>query len=506
MYHPSRDEFKERATQGNVIPVYREILADTETPVTAFRKLLEHTRSRGDGNYTFLLESIEGGERIARYSFLGTNPSCVITAKDSTVTVRRDGVDHERKLEPREDPLHVIREILSQYQCVADPDLPPFAGGAVGFLSYDCVRHFEKLPTIANDDQKFPDACFVITDTLIIFDHLKHRIKIVANVHAEGDLDAAYDAAIVRIDNLARVLSRPFVEVLPLGPPTEGRPKLPVRSNMREDEFRDMVERGKEYIAAGDAIQVVLSQRFATPVRCTALDVYRALRSLNPSPYMYYLEMDDVTIVGSSPEILVTKTGDKVGVRPIAGTRPRGKSEAEDLALEADLLADAKERAEHVMLVDLGRNDIGRVCKYGTVSVDRLMVIERYSHVMHIVSNVVGTLQDGKDQFDVIRATFPAGTLSGAPKVRAMEIIDELEPTRRGPYGGAIGYFGFGGNMDMCITIRTMVLREGQAFVQAGAGIVADSVPECEYEETKNKAMALMRAIQHAEAGLQIGV
>jgi anthranilate synthase component 1 len=503
MHQPSREEFKKLAERGNLIPVYREILADLETPVAALKKILEYAGSREGIRHSFLLESVEGGERIARYSFLGTNPSCVVTARGREVTVRRNGHLERHRLEHDEDPLHVIAGILAGYRWVPDRALPPFAGGAVGYLSYDCVRFFERLPETTQDDLALPDACFIITDTLVIFDHLKHRIKIVANAHVEGDPDAAYDDAVARVDQMARLLARPFVELLPLASGPEGRRELSVMSNMQRSEFCDMVATAKEYIAAGDVIQVVLSQRFSTPMGCNPIEIYRALRSLNPSPYMYYLQMDDLTIVGSSPEILVTKKEDRVAVRPIAGTRPRGATDAEDLALEKDLLADEKERAEHVMLVDLGRNDIGRVCEHGSVRVDEQMVIERYSHVMHIVSNVVGKLRSECDQFDVIRATFPAGTVSGAPKVRAMEIIDEMEPTRRGPYAGCIGYFGFSGNMDMCITIRTMLVKDGTAYVQAGAGIVADSIPEREYEETKNKALALMRAIQHAEHGLQ---
>ena len=492
-YYPDKQEFIRRASAGNLVPVYREILADMETPVSAFRKI-------GQGGYSFLLESVEGGERIARYSFLGSEPFMVLRSKGRRVTISENGESRQIALEDGQDPLHVLKSQLTRFKWVADPDLPRFVGGAVGYIGYDTVRFFEELPDTSEDDLNMDDLVFAFTDTLLMFDHVRHRIRVICNAHVNGDPDAAYDRAVEKVDSLVERLRRP----VPVSDPAE-RPSVEtqVRSNFSREEFENAVATAKEYTTAGDCIQVVLAQRLSTPVQADSFDIYRALRSLNPSPYMFYLSFGDVTQIGASPEILVTVERGKVVVRPIAGTRPRGKTEAEDAALESELLADEKERAEHIMLVDLGRNDIGRVCRYGSVEVNEMMIIERYSHVMHIVSNVEGRLKPDKDQFDTLRATFPAGTVSGAPKIRAMEIIEELEPTKRGSYAGAVGYFSYSGDMDTCITIRTILVKDGIAYVQAGAGIVADSVPANEYQETLNKARAMVKAIELAESGLE---
>jgi anthranilate synthase component 1 len=416
--------------------------------------------------------------------------------------VSENGQTREIALDEGRDPLHVLEELLAGVRYVELPGLPRFVGGAVGYIGYDWVRFLEPIGEQTTDDLHLDDCRLLLTDTLCIFDHVQHRIKVLANAHVapEGDPNEAYDEAVVKVDALVALLQQPR--------PEGGKPFDPhyrperFASNMTQTAYKKMVLRGKEYIAAGDIIQAVLSQRFARPLHADPFDVYRALRSLNPSPYMFYLNYGDMTLVGASPEILVTEEAGKVTVRPIAGTRKRGATPEEDRALAQELLADEKERAEHIMLVDLGRNDIGRVCDYGTVRVDELMTVERYSHVMHIVSNVTGRLSQGKTPFDVLRATFPAGTLSGAPKVRAMQIIEELEPTRRGAYGGAIGYFSYNGNLDACITIRTLLVKDGVAYLQAGGGIVADSDPDAEYEETVNKSNAVRRAIEMAEAGL----
>ena len=401
------------------------------------------------------------------------------------------------------DPFGELEKLVLRYRPVRIEGLPRFCGGAVGYLGYDMVRFFERLPEIASDEGEFPDCAFAFVDTLIAFDHLKHRMIIISNAFVEDDPDRAYDEAVERIEGVISRLESPlpFVRLL------EGRPKalnlgeeMKINSNFSREGFIEAVKRIKDYIAAGDAIQVVLSQRLSFPMSVDPFRFYRSLRMVNPSPYMYFLRFGEIQIAGASPEMMVRVEGDTAQTRPIAGTRPRGKTKEEDERLERELLSDSKERAEHVMLVDLGRNDLGRVCEYGSVRVDELMIVERYSHVMHIVSNVMGRLREGKNAFDVIRACFPAGTLSGAPKVRAMEIIEELEPVRRGPYGGAVGYFSFYGDADTAITIRTLVAKNGVGYVQAGAGIVADSVPEREYEECLNKAMALLKAVQIARS------
>lgn len=495
-YTPTRDEFRRLAAHGNLIPVCRDILADMETPASAFKRL-------SDQPGAFLLESVEGGERMARYSFLGANPRLVFRARGNVVTLTEGEQSREIMLEPGRDPLHVLEELLSETRYVDVPGMPRFVGGAVGYIGYDWVRHLEPIGDATTDDLNLDDVHLLLTDTLCIFDHVRHRLRVLANARIEpgDDLDEAYDKAAAKVEELIARLQTP----LSLAPTRTGHKADGERwaSNMTQAQYRRMLTTSKEYIAGGDIIQVVLAQRFSRPLHADPFDVYRALRSLNPSPYMFYLGLNDtLTLVGASPEILVTEERGRVTVRPIAGTRKRGATPEEDAHLETELLADEKERAEHIMLVDLGRNDIGRVCDFGTVQVSELMTVERYSHVMHIVSNVEGRLSADKSAFDLLRATFPAGTLSGAPKVRAMQIIEELEPTRRGVYGGAIGYFSYNGNLDACITIRTLLVKDGVAYVQAGGGIVADSDTEAEYDETVNKSNAVRRAVEMAEAGL----
>lgn len=492
---PSRDEFRRLAGESNLIPVHAEILADMATPIGAYLSVV------GD-RPGFLLESVEGGETVGRYSFIGLDPWEIIQTK---------GVD----------PLKEVERLLSRFRVAKDPDLPRFIGGAVGFLGFDTLGYFEPClgPRLFATDRRaspFPEAAFLIAGKLVVFDNLKRRVRVI--VHADlagGKIDAAYDLAVAEVDRLIKALRspRPATETsdasVIAGEPATGSSTTETASNMTREEFIDAVRKAKEYIAAGDVFQVVLSQRFHRSCAAKPFDVYRALRAINPSPYLYYLkfpgEQDGgkgFSVAGSSPEVMVRVEDGKITLRPIAGTRPRGANAAEDEANEADLLADAKELAEHIMLVDLGRNDVGRVSAPGTVRVDELMTIERYSHVMHIVSNVTGGLADGKTAYDVIRACFPAGTVSGAPKIRATEIITELEPDARGPYAGAVGYIGFDGNADTAIVLRTVLLEHGSAHVQAGAGIVHDSVPENEYEETKNKARAMLKALEWAEESL----
>jgi anthranilate synthase component 1 len=401
------------------------------------------------------------------------------------------------------DPLRELKKLLQNYKAVKVPGLPRFYGGFVGFMGYDMVRFMEKLPSHNPDDLKIPDSLFMMTDTILIFDHVDHKIKVVSNAHVKTDPSRAYDEAIKKIDRIAADLKRPPCKELYTSSGSKKRSPLKFTSNFTRKEFEDLVRKAKEYIRKGDIIQVVPSQRLQTPVSAHPFQIYRALRSINPSPYMYYLKMGDFSLVGSSPEIMVRCEDGKVELRPIAGTRKRGKSAEQDEKLARELLDDPKERAEHIMLVDLGRNDVGRVCDFNTVKVTELMTIEKYSHVMHIVSDVSGRLNKGKDVFDVMRATFPAGTVSGAPKIRAMEIIDELENTRRKTYAGCVGYFSFSGNLDCCITIRTILIKNKVAYIQAGGGLVADSVPAREYQETMNKAKALVRAIEMAEQGIE---
>ncbi len=507
MVTPNRDEFIARAQRGNLIPVFREILADRLTPVSAFEKLAATSSAARGKGYGFLLESVEGGERIGRYSFLGTDPALIFRSKGNIATVTEGSATRTVVIAPGDDPLTLLKELLGRYTYVESPDLPRFCGGAVGAFAYDIVRFFENLPDTNPDELNVDDACFLFTDTLIIFDHVRHRVKVVCNAHVtNNDPGKAYDDAILKIEGLVARLRAPDAgtgEPARRGP--SDRPAAPVRvkSCFPRPEYEAAVERCREYILAGDAFQIVLSQRFEVPFTAPPFDLYRALRSVNPSPYMYYLMLGDRKIIGTSPEILVTVERGVVRSRPIAGTRPRGQSEEEDQRLEAELLADEKERAEHIMLVDLSRNDVGRVCEYGSVQVNELMIIERYSHVMHIVSDVTGRLRSDKDVFDVLRACFPHGTVSGAPKVRAMEIIDEQEPTRRGFYAGSCGYISYSGDMDMAIAIRTMLVDGQTAYLQSGGGLVADSVPANEYQECINKARALVAAIELAEAGLE---
>ena len=427
MYFPSLEEFRRKAMSGNLVPVYREILADMETPVSALRKI-------DNGQYAFLLESVEGGEKIAQYSFLGSNPSLTFWSKNDSVTIARNGEAEQR--DGVDDPLEELRKLMAEFHPVKVEGLPRFHGGAVGFISYDMVRFFEKLPDSTLDELQLPDCFFMLTDTILVFDHVNHKIKVVSNAHIDGDGDAvdeAYQTAIKKIDEIIFALKQPVeYKASESGSWSDDA----VKSNFTQDEYGRVVEAAKKYIMAGDIVQVVPSQRLSVPVSADAFDIYRALRTVNPSPYMYYLKLGDLRIAGSSPEVMVRTEEGEVTMRPIAGTARRGSSDAEDAELAAELLSDPKERAEHVMLVDLGRNDVGRVCQYGTVKVDEFMVIEKYSHVMHIVSNVVGKMRSDKDAFDVLRACLPAGTVSGAPKIRAMEISDELEPSQRGSYAG----------------------------------------------------------------------
>ena len=498
MYYPTLDEFREKAKLGNTVPVYRPILADMETPVSAFYKLMPD-------NYAFLLESVEGGENVARYSFLGSQPSMLFQSKGHQVTIEYLAKG-ETVSQEHEDPLKALEEVMQNYQPVDIEGLPQFHGGAVGYMSYDMVRFVEELPDDTEDEMQLPDCFFMIAETILVFDHVNHQIKVVANAHIDGDVDAAYADAVAKIEALVEKLTATSDTHLKGNRDDRSGRRSEIvsdpQSNFTKAAYEDAVLRAKEYIAAGDIIQVVPSQRFSRPVSVDPFDVYRALRVVNPSPYMFYLKLDSFDIVGASPEMMVRVEDGIVQTVPIAGTCPRGKTSEEDRELEQTLLADPKERAEHVMLVDLGRNDLGRVCEYHTVEVTDLMIVERFSHVMHIVSHVIGKLRENLTAFDVIRACLPAGTLSGAPKIRAMEIIDELEPTRRATYGGAVGYFSFSGSADTAITIRTAVIKNGTAYVQAGGGVVADSVPETEYYETVNKAKAMFRAIELAEQGL----
>jgi len=493
VHTPDLDTFRRLSREGNLIPVCREIMADLDTPVSAFLKLAR-------GPYACLLESVEGGEKWARYSFLAADPRVVIRGRGGRVTAVEGGV--ERELPHDGNPLMAVRAYMAAFRPVAVPDLPPFSGGAVGYVGYDMVRFFDAVP-LAPDKPGglgLDDFCFLITDRLVVFDAARQVIQVIVNVPTEGrDPKAAYDEAVATIDKTVAVLRAP-APPRPQPAPKAGAQTL--TSNMTRARFEGMVEAAQEYIRAGDIFQVVLSQRFATPLGCDPLDLYRALRRINPSPYMYHLRLGQTEVVGASPELLVRTRGGQVEVRPIAGTRPRGRGEAADRALEAELRADPKECAEHLMLVDLGRNDVGRVAQVGTVAVDEFMVVERYSHVMHLVSHVAGALAEGRDAFDVLTACFPAGTLSGAPKIRAMQIIEELEPTPRGLYGGAVGYFGFDGSSDMAINIRTVVVHDGIAYLQAGAGIVADSDPAREFAETESKALGPVRALEMARRGV----
>jgi len=484
-FKPSREEFRALAQRGNLIPVYTEMVADAETPVSAFQKL-------DDGSEIFLLESAEHIDKGGRYSFIGIQPRVRFECRGNKIRITENGAT--REVETAGDPLAELQKLMAQYQPVALPDQPPFVGGAVGYLGYDMVRFFEPTVTAAKDEGLgLPDALFLITDTLLAFDHKLRRLRVLANASIGNDPDAAYDAAITSIQAILGKL-RASVRLPEINIHRSPQITAP-RSNTTREEYEQMVLDGKEYIRAGDVFQFVPSQRFEADYRGDALTLYRSLRYVNPSPYMFCFKFDGFSVVGSSPEIHVRAQNGKVDIRPIAGTRPRGADKTQDDANAADLLADPKERAEHLMLVDLARNDVGRIAKFGSVEVTDFMTIERYSHVMHIVSNVEGTLHADKNAYDVMRATFPAGTVSGSPKVRAMQIINQLEKSKRGIYAGAVGYFGYDGNCDSCIALRTVVLKNQKAYVQAGAGVVADSIPANEWQETVNKAMGMMKAI-----------
>ena len=490
-YYPNKKDFIALSKKGNLIPVYREIMADFETPLSAFSKI-------DKGNFSYLLESVEGGERIARFSFLGSTPALIFMSKGRNITI----IEGKKKkvYKTDKDPLSEIKKIMSKFSFVPVKGLPRFSGGLVGYMGYDTVRFFEKIPDRNKDDLKLPDCLFVLTDTMLIFDHVDRKIKVLSNAHVNKNASKAYDEAVRKIDSIVKDLSKSVK--INGDKPKKAKSRISIKSNLTRESFVKAVKKAKEYIKRGDIIQVVLSQRFSTKIKSSPFELYRALRSINPSPYMFYLKFGKVKIVGASPEIMVRGEGGIAELRPIAGTRRRGKDAKEDLKLSKELLNDPKEKAEHIMLVDLGRNDIGRVCKFDTVKVSEFMVIEKYSHVMHIVSDVSGVLKKGKDVYDLVRASFPAGTVAGAPKIRAMEIIDELENVKRGIYAGSVGYFSFSGNMDTCIAIRTIVISGNTAYFQAGAGIVADSKPEKEYVETKNKAKAMVKAIHEAERGL----
>jgi len=489
MHIPDRDAFLKLARPGVLVPVYRQLMGDILTPVLAFQRLQAKA-------FAFLLESVTGGEKIGRYSFLGVDPAEVFRSRGATVEILDGQTGAVRSETTAACALDAFQGLLAGYQAVHLPGLPRFVGGAVGYFAYDVVRQIERLPNVPTDTVELPEIYFGIYDTMIIFDHVNKTCKVVAHADCRtATPEAAYAAAAARIDAIVDLLAAPGslpVDEVPVIPKAE-----PVfESNFAKEEFKAAVAQSKEYIKAGDIFQVVLSQRLSMACTADPFAIYRNLRVINPSPYMFYLKYPDLALVGSSPEVMVRVEDGQITVRPIAGTRWRGKDEAEDLALEKELLADPKERAEHAMLVDLGRNDVGRVSEYGQVELTECMVVERYSHVMHIVSNVQGRLREGCTALDALKACLPAGTVSGAPKVRAMEIIDEFEPTKRGPYAGAVGYIDFSGNMDTCITLRTMYIHGERAYVQAGGGIVADSVPESEYQESLNKAKALLRAIQ----------
>lgn len=489
--HPTRDEFQKLASQGNVVPVYADLMADFETPVSAYAKL----KAAGP---SFLLESVEGGEQLSRYSFISCRPRKIFVCGPETTDIRVPGQPTETIPTPH-DPLKLIEEEMSGYQPVIMPDLPRFTGGAVGFVGYEYVMRVEPtVPVSPQNELGVPLLYFMLSDSLLIFDRAKQTLRLCVNAHIGDDANAAYDAAITEIEELHAILKDPR-ELAPA--PLISAPQIEVPpSNVTRERFEQCVEESKEYIRSGDIIQVVGSQRFSKPFQKSPLDLYRALRTVNPSPYMFILETGDFSIVGASPEVHVRLTDGLVEIRPIAGTRKRGATTSEDEALEKELLADEKEKAEHLMLVDLARNDIGRVCEYGSVNVPDFMTVERYSHVMHIVSQVEGQIAADKNAYDLMRATFPAGTVSGAPKVRAMQIITQMEEQQRGFYAGALGYFGYDGNMDTCIMLRTALLKNKRVYIQAGGGWVADSVPADEYQETINKASALLKAVAMAEA------
>jgi anthranilate synthase component 1 len=493
MIQPSFKEFRRLAKQGNLIPVYQELLMDLETPLSFFKRL---ERDR----YSFLLESVEGSERWARYSFLGSQPRRIFKARGNQIEIIENG--KSKKLESPA-PLRVLEELMQGYRPVAVAGVPPFFGGALGYVAYDAVEQFHEIKNDKKDPLGMPEIFFLFVQTLVAFDNLKHTIKVIDNVFVEPNVDLhdlrrAYDASVKRIGKVISSLQKKPRGIEPREL-SQGKGTRKFRSNLSQSDFKKAVSRAKEYIKAGDIIQAVLCQRLETETDSDPFEIYRALRYVNPSPYMFYLELEDLRVIGSSPETMVRLTGDTIELRPIAGTRRRGATPEEERELEADLLADPKERAEHIMLVDLGRNDVGRVAAVGSVEVNELMSIERYSHVIHIVSNVRGKLAAGQSPFDLFISAFPAGTVSGAPKVRAMQIISELEPQKRALYAGAIGYFGYNGNLDTCIVIRTIVMKGKKVYINAGAGIVADSDPALEYQETLNKARAMLRAVELAE-------
>ena len=496
-HFPDRDTFLELARRADLVPVYRRLMGDGLTPVSAFATI-------DRGSSACLFESVVGGEKVGRYSFLAADPFLVFQAHARQVTITEG--DQTRRIDCP-DPLELLRQHVQAIRTVRLDDLPPFVGGAVGYAGYDTIRYSEHLPAPPADDRGLPDLAFAFFDRMVVFDNINKTVIVVALARvdrsgsgaAAAGPEQAYRLACQRVDQLVDELARPRTDRPCVDIDTSGPPALAFTSNFTQARFETVVRKCVDYIRAGDIFQVVISQRLALPIASHPLEIYRTLRVVNPSPFMFYLRMPGVTLVGSSPEIMVRVVDGHVTVRPLAGTRPRGRSESEDQRLAEELLADPKERAEHVMLVDLGRNDVGRVARFGSVQLSDVMTIERYSHVMHITSNVTGQLRADADAFDALRACLPAGTVSGAPKVRAMEIIDQLEPHRRGPYAGAVGYVDFSGNMDTCIALRTIVVQEGIAYVQAGAGIVADSIPENEYQETLNKARGLLQAIEITE-------
>ncbi len=492
--HPTSAEFQALSKQARFVPVYRQLTADTLTPVTAYQRI-------ASGAWAFLFESVIGGEKIGRFSFVGSHPFLTLTATGQKVVIEHIGT--ERREFECADPLKELDELVSQYQSVTIPGLPRFCGGAVGYAGYDVIRYTENLPHVPQDDRHLPDLCFALYDAMVVFDHIRKVVLVVALADTkDGDLEESRARAEERLELLCRQLafSGGDVELTDIDLTIEPAPE--VKSNFTQSQFHDAVEKCREFVKAGDVFQVVISQRLEYQSPAQPLDVYRALRMVNPSPFMFLLKTPDVDLVGSSPEIMVRVEDGETTIRPLAGTRNRGKTPQEDRELAEELLADPKERAEHVMLIDLARNDVGRVAQFGTVTLSDVMVVERYSHVMHITSNVSGQLREGLSAIEALRAGLPAGTVSGAPKVRAMEIIDTVEPCKRGPYGGAVGYIDFTGNMDTCIALRTLVIKGGTIYIQAGAGIVADSVAESEYRETLSKARAMLKAIHIAETQL----
>ena len=480
------EDVKELSKVGNVIPIYTKILADVETPISAYLKIAENE------DYSFILESVSGEDKFARYTFIGCDPYLRISAKNNYVTINKKDEIDEFKLEDK-TPLYYLEEIMKNYKPVNIEELPNFIGGAVGYFGYDMVRHFEKIPDDNLDIVDVPEMYYMLTDKIIAFDRFKQELILIVNIILEenDDVEQKYKQGVKDLENLYKKINKKF-ENLYL---EDSDKEYSIKSNFENSSFCNSVDKAKEYIKSGDIFQVVLSQRFYTDYNDDPFNAYRRLRSINPSPYMFYIDFKDFKVAGASPEILVRVEKDNVILKPIAGTRKRGKTIAEDMKLEKELLEDEKEIAEHVMLIDLGRNDVGRVSEYGTVKLTEKMIVEKYSHVMHIVSSVEGKLEKDKTGFDALKAVFPAGTLTGAPKIRAMEIIEELEPEKRGIYGGAIGYFSFNGDLDSCITIRSIVFKDDKAYMQAGAGIVYDSVPEREFEETENKIAAVIRAL-----------